>query len=94
MGTPKYLRGALLAERLENSTQDEEVVHIMIKAYKKSKNSEFRTYAEHVSTQIDEGAVIKLPALLAKIEAKYDKLIEENKKNKKSYRVYRYVYVH
>jgi len=71
-------KSLLLLSSNNDSMKDEEIVHIMIEAYKKAKNAEFRTYAEHVSTQIDEGTVIDLPSLMGKMEAKYDKLIEEN----------------
>jgi hypothetical protein len=60
-----------------NQTQPEDMMHILLTAYKKTNNAEFQQFACRISDAYDDGTPMDVPDLMAKAESKYDGLVAE-----------------
>jgi hypothetical protein len=60
-----------------NQTKPEDMMHILLTAYKKTVNPEFQQFACRISDAYDDGTPFDVPELMAKAESKYDALVAE-----------------
>ena len=78
----KNMHHAIRAELLilaANGDTPDNMQHILLNAYKNSSNSEFQQFANHVSNDLDNGAVMDIPTLMERAATKYDGLVAEGK---------------